>query len=81
MDSPSLVPFGEAISVTAGGICSTAKPGHLKITLSQNMKRCGFCLGCCWGGGGLFGFLFFQITHLEFVSVFSYHFSFETTNP
>lgn len=52
MDSPSLVPFGEAISVTAGGICSTAKPGHLKITLSQNMKRCGFCLGCCWGGGG-----------------------------
>lgn len=58
MDSPSLVPFGEAISVTAGGICSTAKPGHLKITLSQNMKRCGFCLGCCWGGGGGFVWVF-----------------------
>lgn len=39
MGSVSLVPCGEAISVTAGGIHSTAKPGHSKITRSKNMKR------------------------------------------
>lgn len=38
MGSVSLVPCGEAISVTAGGIHSTAKPGHSKITRSKNMK-------------------------------------------
>lgn len=45
MEGLSLVPFGEAISVTAGGIYSTAKPGHSKITRSKNTKRCGFLFG------------------------------------
>lgn len=53
MDSLSLVPFGEAISVTAGGIQSTAKTGHSKITYSKNMKSCELCLGL-----GGFTFLF-----------------------
>lgn len=91
MDSLSLVPFAEAISVTAGGIYSTAKPGHSKITRSKNTKRCRFFV---WIVGGFWGVLLvcwficfvclflFQLIHLEFVSVLSDHFRFETTlNP
>lgn len=66
MDSLSLVPCGEAISVTAGGIYSTANTWHSKITCSKNM--CFFLL-----------FFFFQIIYLKFVSVASDHFSFEAT--
>lgn len=67
MDSLSLVPCGEAISVTAGGIYSTAKPGHSKITRSKNTKRVSF-------------FLFLQVIYLKFVSVLLDHFSFEATS-